>query len=74
MTIHSCGWLWKAVQCVTPATSDVPPVGEDRAGAVGEGNAYNQALHRSDSTNDALTLATTGQIGGQLLTIWALSG
>lgn len=36
----------------------MPPVGEDGAGAVGEENAHNQAHDRSDSTNDAVTLAS----------------
>lgn len=47
----------EAVWCVTPATSDISPVGEDQAGAAGEENAHNQAHDRSDSTNDAATLA-----------------
>lgn len=36
----------------------MPPVGKDGAGAVGEETAHKRAHGRSDSTNDAVTLAS----------------
>lgn len=49
--------MQKAVLCAAPATSDMPPVGEDQAGTVGMVTAHTQVHGRGDSSNDAVTLA-----------------
>ncbi len=55
MTVLSWGrlHLQRGVQCITPATSDMPPVGKDRVGAVSEGNIHNQVHDRTGSIRKA---------------------